>query len=198
MAVKFRNTASRFYLRAVYSQSALWMAYDQLLCNELIRNHSRETNTTYAYKIRLRTDYAPVAPFPPLHTVDFGTDKAPKVRISTATALQRRQRGWLCGWQDEADGCLFGSLSTSPRMERALHLDHRGIPSGTIEECLERDPQLRQRFRASRHARKKSYPRTACQLQFPSVEAQPANRARLTDWETQGLPEERDRPHPQQ
>lgn len=100
MAVKFRNTASRFYLRAVYSQSALWMAYDQLLCNELIRNHSRETNTTYAYKIRLRTDYAPVAPFPPLHTVDFGTDKAPKVRISTATALQRRQRGWLCGWQE--------------------------------------------------------------------------------------------------
>jgi len=85
MAVKFRNTNGFFYQRSLYVQSALWMTYDQLLCNEMIRNHSRATNTTYAYKMRLRTDYAPVAPFPMLHTVDFGTDEAPKVRMTTAT-----------------------------------------------------------------------------------------------------------------
>ena len=85
MAIKYRNYPRFQYLRGVYTQSALWMVYDQLLCNELIRKHSRETGKEYAYKMRLRTDYAAVAPIPPLHTVDFGPDTASLVFINTAT-----------------------------------------------------------------------------------------------------------------
>ena len=84
MGVKFRNARGNFLIRATYAQSALWQTYDHLLCNEMIRNHSRATGTTYAYKMRMRTDYAPVKPIPLLHTLDFGTDAAPKVLISTA------------------------------------------------------------------------------------------------------------------
>ena len=201
MAVKFRNTASRFYLRAVYSQSALWMAYDQLLCNELIRNHSRETNTTYAYKIRLRTDYAPVAPFPPLHTVDFGTDKAPKVRISTATVYNGgNEDGFAVGRTKQMDVYL----DRYPRHHawnaryiwttEAFLWEHlRNVSNATLNSDKGFGLLV---MRVKNHTR--GQPANSMPTPISASGSTTCKRARLTDWETQGLPGERDRPHPQQ
>ena len=120
---------------------------DQLQCSEMIRNHSRATGTTYAYEMRLRTAYAPVKPIPPLHTLDFGTDGAPKVLISTATAHSSRDEDGLgvgrfnmmgkrISAQEHADSLVCSSTdgllqtTTPSRPSRALRIPRRTLRAG--------------------------------------------------------------------
>ena len=87
----------------------------------MIRNHSRATGTTYAYKMRMRTDYAPVKPIPLLHTLDFGTDAAPKVLISTATVYDGgNEDAFVIGRTREMD--VYLDRYAIPHVDGELHL----------------------------------------------------------------------------
>jgi len=67
-----------------YTQNLLFQLYDQHLCNQIARNYSAATNTTYRWKMRMRTDLAFVHPIPPLASLDLGNRLHPKVRHTSA------------------------------------------------------------------------------------------------------------------
>jgi hypothetical protein len=76
----------REWAQDVVIQAALHHSYDQYLCNQLVKNYSRQTNTVYAYKMRVRPDMAMVSPLPPLHEMDFGGEHGNPQRVHVTTS----------------------------------------------------------------------------------------------------------------
>lgn len=109
-----RNETCGFYfsvkrpppLNRLSIQNLLHMLKRQADCNEAIRKHSAATGTQYAYKMRLRPDWAWAAPIPELHALVESGEVSPSQILVGSRAM------WVTNGQAVNDSFAVGLADT--------------------------------------------------------------------------------------
>jgi len=111
-------------------QSALYQLRDLEACNAMINDVVVAGDSTYAYKMRLRTDLIFAAPIPPPHLLNLGTNDFPVISIGSPTFLKSNFDKFGIGHSHIMD-CWFNGFSM---VHNTSLLDENG--TWTIESYL--------------------------------------------------------------